>query len=484
MGSFQQISIGIVCLVAAFMFGNYVNNHPHPDHVTNAFNDLESDVNPASPTSLLEPGKTIQRSAPIATMQSKQSARYPQLSLFKGSINNGFENAATEEKDGSLPPPSQLGTTSPFEDSFVERRVGEIQSEPELANPESGSREVNDSRLSGRMPNLRESAQRREIVVPDFSQLASGFRDTALALPGHNRKGSIQRTMNGRDQITSLSPHTPLGQIPQPDNRPNNSRLGSNLASGGIANQPATNQARSVKTIPSEFSQAQFEPSLKDYSVNKSSGLNAQTSASQMDAREFVSDHSKVDSPVAGNREVREIPSGNVRSLQGEYFTAESESNPMATNTPTVPVNLPYDRSWNTNKPPQASLQSVDRRPSKSSDKNSGAKKIQAQFAAPPVPSADNETHRAAKPLIPFGLTQTERKNLVRLQRPTQTNRIDVGTTRFESYTSQPGDSLQDLSTRYYGRPDFYLDIYLANKSRLRNPGYLPAGIELQIPIY
>jgi nucleoid-associated protein YgaU len=108
----------------------------------------------------------------------------------------------------------------------------------------------------------------------------------------------------------------------------------------------------------------------------------------------------------------------------------------------------------------------------------------QAEFASPPVPPTDNETYRAAKPLIPFGLTQAERKNLVRLQRPSRANQIDVGTTRFKSYTSQPGDTLQNLSTRYYGRPDFYLDIYLANKARLRNPGYLPAGVELQIPIY
>ncbi len=41
MGSFQQISLGVVCLAAAFMFGNYVNNHSDPDQVTTAFDKNE-----------------------------------------------------------------------------------------------------------------------------------------------------------------------------------------------------------------------------------------------------------------------------------------------------------------------------------------------------------------------------------------------------------------------------------------------------------
>jgi len=32
MGSFQQICLGAICLFAAYMFGNYVNNNPPPLH--------------------------------------------------------------------------------------------------------------------------------------------------------------------------------------------------------------------------------------------------------------------------------------------------------------------------------------------------------------------------------------------------------------------------------------------------------------------
>ncbi len=505
MGSFQQISIGTVCLVAAFMFGNYVNNHPHPDQVTNALTELESDVNPVAKTSLIEPGKIIQRSAPMATMKSKPAARYPQMSLFKGTIKNGFDGSATEASSNPLPPPSQLGASSPFENNLEQRLVGQAnKNQPIEDSTNSDSRMGSQTKPRAdafpKMPNLLESSERREIVVPDFSQLASGFRNTPLALPGHDRSRPASKMNTGQGfgaSLSTLSPHTPPGSLSQQADRPhsqqrsgwpNKPELVGNSDPMRGSNQLEISQSPEVKTIPSEFSQDQFEPSLKDYSSTKSA--NAQTSVVQLERQPLANDRPNVRLPTGQDEKFRGVPSGNVRSLQGEYYYADSNSNSGATagssvaTSPTVPVNLPYDASWNTSKPPIASLRSIERQSTPSRETMLNREQDQAEFASPPVPPTDNETYRAAKPLIPFGLTQAERKNLVRLQRPSRANQIDVGTTRFKSYTSQPGDTLQNLSTRYYGRPDFYLDIYLANKARLRNPGYLPAGVELQIPIY
>ncbi len=85
--------------------------------------------------------------------------------------------------------------------------------------------------------------------------------------------------------------------------------------------------------------------------------------------------------------------------------------------------------------------------------------------------------------MIPFGLTPEAKSKLVPLQRPSQTQ-VDVGASRFAEHLTRPGDSLQDLSTKFYGRPDFYLDIYLANQQQLKSPASLPAGIMLKIPIF
>jgi len=45
------------------------------------------------------------------------------------------------------------------------------------------------------------------------------------------------------------------------------------------------------------------------------------------------------------------------------------------------------------------------------------------------------------------------------------------------------GDTLHMIAQRYLGDADRYLDIFHANRDRLRSPGVLPIGIELRIPI-
>jgi nucleoid-associated protein YgaU len=57
-------------------------------------------------------------------------------------------------------------------------------------------------------------------------------------------------------------------------------------------------------------------------------------------------------------------------------------------------------------------------------------------------------------------------------------------TNRFVRHRSKPGETLQQVSRQYYGKPDFYLDIYLANQDVLRNPGRIPDGTSLRIPVY
>ncbi len=45
------------------------------------------------------------------------------------------------------------------------------------------------------------------------------------------------------------------------------------------------------------------------------------------------------------------------------------------------------------------------------------------------------------------------------------------------------GDSLVSLARRYLGSADRHLEIYEANRGVLRNPGILPIGAELKIPL-
>ena len=44
------------------------------------------------------------------------------------------------------------------------------------------------------------------------------------------------------------------------------------------------------------------------------------------------------------------------------------------------------------------------------------------------------------------------------------------------------GDTLQSISSEYYGTAERYLEIYMANRHILSNPARLPEGVELRIP--
>ncbi|MEM9411621.1 MAG: hypothetical protein AAGA30_10935 [Planctomycetota bacterium] len=45
------------------------------------------------------------------------------------------------------------------------------------------------------------------------------------------------------------------------------------------------------------------------------------------------------------------------------------------------------------------------------------------------------------------------------------------------------GDTLHSLSNQYFGKPDYYLDIYLANKELFDNPSSVPMNVTLKIPV-
>jgi len=68
--------------------------------------------------------------------------------------------------------------------------------------------------------------------------------------------------------------------------------------------------------------------------------------------------------------------------------------------------------------------------------------------------------------------------------RPRDRSPIMSESGRYETHRTSNGETLHDLAIKYYGDSAFYLDIYVANQSVLSNPGRVPAGIALKIPIY
>jgi nucleoid-associated protein YgaU len=50
------------------------------------------------------------------------------------------------------------------------------------------------------------------------------------------------------------------------------------------------------------------------------------------------------------------------------------------------------------------------------------------------------------------------------------------------SYTVQSGDTLSAIAKKFLGNPDDYMDIFNANRDRLRDPNTVESGQVLRIP--
>lgn len=97
---------------------------------------------------------------------------------------------------------------------------------------------------------------------------------------------------------------------------------------------------------------------------------------------------------------------------------------------------------------------------------------------APMLPANPAPASSAASPS-----TQATANSLVPVGQP-GTKKLEVDTDSFRIHVVRAGDTLQSLAQKYYGKADFYLDIYLANQDQLTSPINLPAGKALKIPDY
>ena len=118
------------------------------------------------------------------------------------------------------------------------------------------------------------------------------------------------------------------------------------------------------------------------------------------------------------------------------------------------------------------------------------------EFKAPPVPDGRQQARRtpangtpqrvARQPIprqsVPFRLNSQPPSDLVEIR--SGQNKIQLKTNEYVRHRTKSGDTLQKLSKQYYGKPDYYLDIYLANQHLLENPGTVPIGLTLRIPLY
>lgn len=133
-------------------------------------------------------------------------------------------------------------------------------------------------------------------------------------------------------------------------------------------------------------------------------------------------------------------------------------------------------------------LAKVVRNPAPSPDTQSGSYQILpgnpvASDQSPPglADSFDNgQTTVLAKPALPAPGVTTHGLAPISSR---VASAIDLNAGGFRMHVVRPGESLQSLSREYFGNPDYYLDIYVANQDVLTSPGAVRNGMSLRIPL-
>ena len=486
MASFQQISVALVCVVAAFAFGNYVNNHSPTDSNQAALK--------AQPDAAIQPGNvqsrlTVagfdiveKRPAPIATMRQPIQSRFglPSSSAPSNAVNErGIENPLSR----ILPPPSQLGNSARPE---IQRAI---------------------------------SAQAiKQNDVPDFSSIIAEFENSPIALPAN--KQLLGSMPNHSDPIRNLKAIAKTDQQLGPPalvvDRPDfaiDAKQGSQLSSNwDLGNRKA-------------FSEDDFAPRLKDRFNGANSGLQSgeqrinNTPSNSIAAngrpglaKSFGFSYAEPPAPVDDATEARHKASIISSATDGELEDSSQRWDRQPARSVNAPLARINDASQNPFEPTVAdkirSNHVVSRQPlpervanlgstvqnnvvdfEPPRDQQTGLARIPNSRPNSPYTGAsvlqpdDSIATNKVRAMLPFGLNDQGKSQLVAIK--TRTNsKLESSSTRFVNHVIQPGETLQSISKRYFGKPDFYLDIYLANRTKLNNPVDTPDGTAIRVPVY
>ena len=430
MGSFQQVIMGATCLAAVFFFGNYLHNRPAANEEVG-----QSQLTATDPIdSIMAFGQK-----PTAVQQ-----------IVK-------HQPATQQSQGfaQLPAAPVLPSIDPSElaPAAVSQRAVAAQNQPTVV-----------------------PAVTRKAVVPDFSELASRFRNTPLELnEAQATTGVNARGVHASERVPySGTFEAPKMVIRQPEIQPTNQ-----------FRSPVDQTVEQVEqSIRQEFSSV--KPDSARWRVNRSSEIDQYQE--QPPAPRFQVNRA-TPQPDTGPRETID----DVLSRRSADWLKEDEPTPQ---------------TWATN-PPQEGWASERRQKvtEQAALRNRGgilevedpgnrfrSEVFQVEDISPPEPDFDTayytptEQRQDATPPRATTRIQTIRSNGSsnwgrQSNIRSQVNQNQFGQKQFgKSYEIQPGDTLQSISTRFFGSADHYLEIYKANREVLDRINSSPAGVVIEIP--
>ena len=417
MGSFQQILMGASCLFAAFFFGSYLHNRPTQPQ------QAQQEVVDADPLdSIFAFGKKpgVAPSMNVPTLQANTFQNVPTASAIDPS-----------ERAPVMAAYNQQPQETPEQSTFVPTAT-------------------------------------RKPVVPNFSELASRFRNTPLELSDRSQPNAIPITT--RDSAVHESERVPFsGQFEAPKmvvRQPENAQPLQNF----------TNEVNRIEdAIRGEFSAVQ--PEATRWRVNRTKALDTFRASGQGPRQDFAQQGFSTQEKISGET-IEDVLSRR----SADYLRNDAESAPetWATN--------PTQDSWTSQQrrkvTEQAAMRSGDILEVEDPGNRFRSVMNQPEEISPPEPDFETVYYKPSKQRqdsVPPRATRQMQP--IRSNVPTNWNRQSNIESQFgNTYKAQPGDTLQSISMRFYGSAEYYLEIYKANREVLDRITSSLDGVEIEIP--
>lgn len=433
MGSFQQIVMGATCLAAAFFFGSYLHNRP-----TENKKIIDSQIASADPIdSIFAFGKKSANTRPdVRTLKPafQQTPAFPH-----------------NQEVAQLP----ASSTSPGIDPT------------ELA-PSAVQRAGQNS------ASVVPAAARRP-VVPDFSELASRFRNTPLEL--NQQTPSVE--VNSRVHESERVPWSGVFEAPEMVIRqPENAKPIRELRN-------AVDQVE--ETIRNEFTAT--DPKSTRWRVNRSQEIDQFRSVNQTPRPNPVARSYQTPQQDTGPRETID----DVLSHRSADWLKEDE--PIRQTWATDPP----QEGWMTDRRREVTEQAALRNQENRIQENRIQESLEVEDPGNRFRSVMNQVDDISRPQPDFDTSyytpspQRQDAGPPRPRTRIQTIRSggnsnnwnrqsNIQTQAGNTYEIQPGDTLQSISMKFYGSAANYLEIYKANREVLDRINSSPTGVVIEIP--
>ncbi len=490
MGSFQQITMGIGCLIAAFWFGSILQDRPAGQNQT---------------TELL----------PDGTIDPYRTAASPTVvEKTKGFLDSFFASPAKEKPitvadlraDAKLaiPTPNTSGHISSFGDDHADRLSPEFTPTEDLVldNSSLTADASQDFQPTKRFVGSFESADQPQrlakvAIVPDFSSLAEEVNSGLSFNDDTNIASSVPMKVTPLNSARNIEliPVPKFSDVqtqkPDPISTPNWEAVREQVAAAerrletyrDQMTQPIPEIADTVNRSTQQFwDRQQAEARRRPVQPSRLANHQPLSASQQRRLKPETWEQKQERWDVFGNnrdgrtrqQQTQPRPQPTIVEVDRPYATSQPQVQPQTNKRDSAVV-----RSLNDDRVAVSPYVNPDNDRLAYNAYQRHPNELQNQLRPRYNPNAGSKPEFVSPP--EYGQF-TPQKNSAPEQSSEIVEAAEVTYGSFREYETQPQDTLQKISEEFYGTADYYFDLYLANRDLLSNPATVPPGITIKIP--